>query len=114
MWLSKKDVLKAYRSIVVYLTKKSNARRLITDSFFHVSRESSTTSAFKHRLQPRQCYNCQELSHKAYQCKKTRRCRRCAKDSHHHKSCSKVVMKCVLCGGLHESFSRNCRMLYLP
>ncbi|KAF1922248.1 uncharacterized protein M421DRAFT_413468, partial [Didymella exigua CBS 183.55] len=48
VWLSKRDVLKAYRSIVVYITKKSNARRLVAEGYFHTSRESGTTSAFKH------------------------------------------------------------------
>jgi regulator of replication initiation timing len=93
-WLSKRDVPKAYGSMVVYVTKKSDA--------------------FERRPRPGQCYNCQELGHKAYQCRKAQRCGRCAKDGHHHKSCSEIVMKCVLCGGPHESFSRNCRMLYPP
>lgn len=48
-WLSKKDVPKAYGSMVVYLTKKSNSRRIIADGFFHVGGESSTTSAFEHQ-----------------------------------------------------------------
>jgi uncharacterized protein YoxC len=113
-WLSKRDVPKAYGSMVVYVTKRSDARRLVAEGFFHAGGESGTTSAFEHRPRPGQCYNCQELGHKAYQCKKTQRCGRCAKDGHHHKSCSEVVTKCVLCGGPHESFSRNCRMLYPP
>jgi hypothetical protein len=113
-WLSKRDVPKAYGSMVVYVTKKSDARRLVAEGYFHAGGESGTTSAFEHRPRPGQCYNCQELGHKAYQCRKTQRCGRCAKDGHHHKSCSEAVMKCVLCGGPHESFSRNCRMLYPP
>ena len=113
-WLSKRDVPKAYGSMVVYVTKKSDARRLIAEGFFHAGGESGTTSAFEQRPRPGQCYNCQELGHKAYQCRKAQRCGRCAKDGHHHKSCSEVVLKCVLCGGPHESFSRNCRMLYPP
>jgi hypothetical protein len=113
-WLSKRDVPKAYGSMVVYVTKRSDARRLVAEGFFHAGGESGTTSAFEHRPRPGQCYNCQELGHKAYQCRKTQRCGRCAKDGHHHKSCSEVVTKCVLCGGPHESFSRNCRMLYPP
>lgn len=111
-WLSKRDVPKAYGSMVVYVTKKSDARRLVAEGYFHAGGESGTTSTFEHRPRPGQCYNCQELGHKAYQCKKTQRCGRCARDGHHHKSCSEAVMKCVLCGGPHESFSRNCRMLY--
>ena len=46
-WLSKKDVLKAYRSMVVYLTKGSDAQRFMTEGFFHASGESGTTSVFE-------------------------------------------------------------------
>ncbi len=111
-WLSKKDVPKAYGSMVVYVTKASDARRLITEGFFHAGGESGTTSAFEHRSRPEQCYNCQEMGHKAYQCKNTQKCARCAKEGHHHKACSEAVLKCIPCGGPHESFSRNCRKVY--
>lgn len=33
-WLSKKDVPKAYRSLVVYLTKSSDVYRLLSEGFF--------------------------------------------------------------------------------
>ena len=39
------------------------------------------------------------------------RCGRYAKDSHHHRDCREEV-KCVCCGGPHESFSRNYPRLY--
>lgn len=51
-WLSNKDVPKAYRSMVVYLTKISDARRLIEEGFFHAGGESGTTGAFEHRPRP--------------------------------------------------------------
>lgn len=69
-WLSKRDIPKAYGSIVVYVTKKSDARRLIAKGFFHAGGESGITSVFEQRPRPRQCYNCQELGYKAYQCRK--------------------------------------------
>jgi FtsZ-binding cell division protein ZapB len=111
-WLSKKDVPKAYGSMVVYLTKGSDARRLVAEGFFHAGGESGTTSVFERRPRPNQCFNCQEIGHKAYQCKNTQKCARCAKEAHNHRNCSEPVLKCVPCGGPHESFSRNCRKLY--
>jgi hypothetical protein len=39
-WLSKKDNPKAYGSMVIYVTKGSEARRLLQDQFFHVAGES--------------------------------------------------------------------------
>ncbi|KAK1458731.1 hypothetical protein CTAM01_17152 [Colletotrichum tamarilloi] len=68
-WLSKKDRPKAYGSMVVFVTKASDARRLISESFFHVGGQSGTTMAFERRPRPQQCYNCQQITrHKAYQC----------------------------------------------
>ncbi|GKU05935.1 unnamed protein product [Fusarium langsethiae] len=42
-WLSKRDVPKAYGSMVVYLKKRSEARRFINEGFFVAGGESGTT-----------------------------------------------------------------------
>jgi Zinc knuckle len=112
-WLSKKDNQKAYGSMVIYVTKGMHARRLLQDQFFNVAGESGWTSVFKPFSGPTQCYNCQEIGHKAFNCKKTQVCGKCAKEGHHHKDCiDNAIPKCVPCGGPHESFSRSCRVLY--
>ena len=107
-WLSKKDNPKAYGSIVIYVTKGCDARRLLQDQFFYVAGESGWTSVFEPFSGPVQCYNCQEIGHKAFNCKKTQVCGKCAKEGHHHSDCIEAIQKCVLCKGSHESFSRNC------
>ncbi|KAJ3453787.1 hypothetical protein MRS44_018419 [Fusarium solani] len=71
-WLSRKDSVKAYGSMVVYLTKNSDARRLLQERYFLAAGESAYTSAFERRTGPIQCYNCQELGHKAFSCSKNR------------------------------------------
>lgn len=111
-WLSKKGIPKAYGSMVVYITKESDARRLLAEGFFHAGGESGYTGVFERRTRPEQCYKCQEVGHKAFQCKNPQRCARCAKEGHRHDSCSEVILKCIPCGGPHESFSRNCPRLY--
>ncbi|KAH8194111.1 hypothetical protein TruAng_011724 [Truncatella angustata] len=111
-WLSKKEVPKAYGSMVVYLTKAADARRLLAEGFFHAGGESGYTRVFERREGPSQCYNCQQVGHKAFQCKDARKCGRCAKEGHAHKECTETVLRCVPCGGPHESFSRNCPKLY--
>jgi hypothetical protein len=111
-WLSNKEGPKAYGSMVVYLTKGSDARRLLADGYFHAGGESGTTSIFERRPRPTQCYNCQEIGHKAFQCSNTQKCAKCAKEGHHHSICNETVLKCVPCGGPHESYSKNCRKLY--
>jgi hypothetical protein len=107
-WLSKKDNPKPYGSMVIYVTKGSDARRLLQDQFFHVAGESGWTSVFTPFSGPIQCYNCQEIGHKAFNCKKPQVCGKCAKEGHHHNDCIEAIQKCVLCKGPHESFSRNC------
>ena len=111
-WLSRRDAAKAYGSIVVYLTKAADARRLLAEGFFHAGGESGYTAVFERRWRPEQCFNCQEIGHKAFQCKNSQRCARCAKEGHRHDSCGEETVKCVPCGGPHESFSRNCPKLF--
>lgn len=112
-WLSKKENPKAYGSMVIYVTKGSDAKRLLQEQFFHVAGESGWTSLFERRQGPTQCYNCQEIGHKAFNCGKPQVCGKCALEGHHHKDCiNETVPKCVPCGGTHESYSKNCRVLY--
>ncbi|EXM13838.1 hypothetical protein FOTG_17727 [Fusarium oxysporum f. sp. vasinfectum 25433] len=112
-WLSKRDIPKAYGSMVVYLKKRSEARRFVNEGFFVAGEESGTTKAFERRERPKQCYNCQQItSHKAYQCDRPQVCGRCAQEGHHHSACTGTIPKCIPCGGPHESYSRNCRKLY--
>ena len=101
-WLSKKDAPKAYGSMVVYLTKSSDAHRLLSEGFFYAGGESGYTATFERRPLTNQCYNCQQVGHKAYQCSKPQVCGKCAKEGHHHSACD----------GPHESFSKHCRRLY--
>ncbi|KAF4332053.1 reverse transcriptase, partial [Fusarium beomiforme] len=71
-WLSRKANPKSYGSMVVYLTKSSDAKRLLQEHYFLVAGESAYTSVFEQTTGPEQCYNCQELGHKAFSCSKTR------------------------------------------
>ncbi|XP_044720072.1 endonuclease-reverse transcriptase domain-containing protein [Hirsutella rhossiliensis] len=73
-WLSKRESGKAYGSMVVYVTKKSDAERLLDGDYFDLAGESATTYKFEPRTGPIQCFNCQEIGHKAYSCKKQRTC----------------------------------------
>ncbi|KJZ67957.1 hypothetical protein HIM_12656 [Hirsutella minnesotensis 3608] len=107
-WLSKRESGKAYGSMVVYVTKKSDAERLLEGYYFDLAGESATTYVFEPRTGPIQCFNCQEMGHKAYSCKKQRTCGKCANVGHRHRECTAIEPKCVPCGGPHESFSWKC------
>jgi len=70
-WLSNRDAPKAYGSIVIYLNRRSDARRFLQEGFFYAGGEWGHTKPFELRERPRQCFNCQEVTdHKAYQCTK--------------------------------------------
>lgn len=113
-WLSKRDCGKAYGSMVIYVTKGSDAKRLLDGTYFDLAGESAYTNVFEPRVGPVQCYNCQELGHKAFSCKKPRACGRCAQPGHGHGQCRAAEPKCVLCNGPHESSSPNCRVRNPP
>ncbi|KAJ6436474.1 reverse transcriptase [Purpureocillium lavendulum] len=66
-WLSNKGSGKAYGSMVVYVTKESDARRLVDGHYFDLAGESATTNVFERRTGPVQCYNCQTIGHKSFQ-----------------------------------------------
>ncbi|KAJ6436250.1 reverse transcriptase [Purpureocillium lavendulum] len=66
-WLSNKESGKAYGSMVVYVTKESDARRLVDGHYFDLAGESATTNVFERRTGPVQCYNCQAIGHKLFQ-----------------------------------------------
>ncbi|QGA18635.1 hypothetical protein EYB26_006320 [Talaromyces marneffei] len=51
-WLSKKDSNKAYGSMVVYITKGTDAKRLIDGNYFDIAGESAYTQIFKPRMGP--------------------------------------------------------------
>ncbi|ODA77185.1 hypothetical protein RJ55_06812 [Drechmeria coniospora] len=92
-WLSKKERGKAYGSMVIYATKESDAKRLLDGVYFDLAGESAYTNVFERRLGPIHCFNCQEIGHKAFSCKKPQTCGRCAKAGHHHRECKEIEPK---------------------
>jgi TolA-binding protein len=54
-WLSDKGNGKAYGSMVIYVTKESDAKRLLEGRYFHLAGESARTSTFEPRAEVVQC-----------------------------------------------------------
>ncbi|KAJ6438998.1 hypothetical protein O9K51_08401 [Purpureocillium lavendulum] len=74
--LSNRQSGKAYGSMVIYVTKESDARRLLDGHYFELAGESAITNVFERRAWPVQCYNCQAIGHKSFQCKNSQLCGR--------------------------------------
>ncbi|KJZ69746.1 hypothetical protein HIM_10857 [Hirsutella minnesotensis 3608] len=105
-WLSNREKAKAYGSMVIYVTKESDAQRLLDGEWFDLAGESACTNVFERRLGPIQCFNCQEIGHKAFSCKKSQTCGRCAKAGHHHRECKEAEPKYSTSGFDRPRFSR--------
>ena len=54
-WLSKKQNSKAYRSLVAYFTKGSEAQRFLHEGYIHVGKESANVSRFEPSEGPLRC-----------------------------------------------------------
>jgi hypothetical protein len=111
-WLSRKDLPKAYGSMVVYVTKRVDAARLLEGQYFTVDGESAFTRVFEPRRGPVQCFRCLGLGQKAFSCGKAQVCSRCAQPGHRQSECQAETPKCAICDGPHESPSRQCQTLY--
>lgn len=111
-WLSRKDSPKAYGSMVVYVTKRADAARLLEGQYFNVDGESAFTRVFESRRGPMQCFKCLGLGHRALSCTRPQVCSRCAQPGHRRSECQADSPKCAVCTGPHESSSRQCRILY--
>lgn len=57
-WLSRRDLLKAYSSMVMYVTKRADAARLLEVQYFIVDGESALARVFEPRRGPVQCFRC--------------------------------------------------------
>jgi hypothetical protein len=111
-WLSRKDSPKAYGSMVVYVTKRADAARLLEGQYFNVDGESAFTRVFESRRRPVQCFKCLGLGHKALSCARPQVCSRCAQPGHRHNECQADSPKCAVCSGPHDSSIRQCWVLY--
>jgi len=110
-WISRKNNDKVYSFMIVYLHRDSDVNRLLQEDYFYVNNESEFINIFERHSRPNQCYNCQSINHKAYNCKKVTICVRCIMKEHNHHNCN-ATPKCVSCDSSHKSYSKNCWVLY--
>lgn len=108
-WLSRPAATKAYGSMVVYLTKKEHAQRLLDGQLFDINSEAAFTKVFEGRLTPNRCYRCQDYGHLAFRCpSEVPVCGSCAERGHEQILCTSAVIKCAACHGPHKSNDSGC------
>src|SRR5271156_343478 len=93
-WLSKKDTSKAYGTTVIYVTRGSDAVRLVKGQYFDVEGESAYTRTYEPRTGPTQFYRCQAVGHKAFSYETTRVCQM-RQEGHRHDDCQEEILKFV-------------------
>jgi hypothetical protein len=74
--LSRRDSPKAYGSMVVYVTERADAARLLEGQYFDVDGESAFR-VFDLMHGPMQCFKCLGLGQKAFSCTRPQLCSKC-------------------------------------
>lgn len=98
---------KPYGSMIAYLSKASDASRLLHRKMVQIRGEVSFTSEYQYQQRPMRCRNCQKYGHKEARCKNQTVCGRCA-GSHKVIECTVAERKCGACGGGHEASYSGC------
>ena len=64
-WISNIQNGKLYGSMVVWVTKRKDAERLMKEGVLQIRGEAAYTRPFEKRIGPIRCYNCQKYDHQA-------------------------------------------------
>lgn len=106
-WLGSKPHL-LYGSLVVYLSRKEDADRLLHNQTMEFQGESGFTKQFIRRVTPQRCFKCQAYGHHQLRCRGDLVCGHCAETGHERSDCMTPSPKCASCLGPHQSSDPGC------
>ncbi|KAI2937956.1 hypothetical protein CBS147321_7486 [Aspergillus niger] len=99
---------KSYGSMVIYVTKETDALRLLERKITHIRGEAVFTDAYRYQERPIRCRKCQVYGHKAARCPNHAVCARCA-EHHMTADCEATNTRCAACRtDGHTADDRNC------
>ena len=108
-WISDIRNGKLYGSMVIWVTKRKDAERLMKEGLFQISGEAAYTRPFEKRIGLIRCYNCQKYDHQALRCKEADpTCGKCALKGHSYRYCTNAFIRCGACQGPHEVIDKGC------
>jgi len=101
---------KAYCSIVIHLSDKREAERMLDQKCMEFDGEVAYTKVFEHIPIPMRCFNCHKFgNHEARRCPAREPvCCTCARIGHTDSECNATTPFCTNCGGPHKASDRGC------
>ncbi|OJD18780.1 hypothetical protein ACJ73_08691 [Blastomyces percursus] len=111
-WLTKQGTKKTASSLVIELTTKEHANRMIREGLV-LGACHYNCELYDKSCKLKQCYKYQSYGHIGTQCSAVARCGYCA-DSHDSRQCHKkdepdFMPKCALCKEQHTTWNSRCK-----
>jgi len=108
--LSKKTAMRpatTQQSIVIHMSQLEAANKSIRAGIYFNQRMYAAEQ-YAPQYKIKQCYNCHEYGHQAFQCKRKEKCGKCGDKEHHTSACESDEHKCIGCGGKHAAWHHEC------
>lgn len=106
-WLGGKVHL-LYGSLVVYLSEKDEAEKLLQNQTMEFKGESGFTKQYIKRVVPQRCFKCQNYGHHQLRCTQDQICSHCAEPGHDRIDCMTPSPKCASCQGPYQANDPGC------
>jgi hypothetical protein len=101
---------KAYFSVVMLLSKREDAERMLEQNYMDFDGEVAYMRVYENLPRPKRCFNCHKFeNHEASRCPaREPTCSTCAATAHTYRECTATAPKCANCEGSHKANDRGC------
>jgi hypothetical protein len=105
-WLGKTRPSGQHASVVIKVSTKVDAERLLRTGSATFRGGAVIVSPFEERRTPIACFKCRRFGHKARDCIQQETCNMCGQEG--HLQCETIKLHCVNCQGPHQASHREC------